>query len=419
MPSDILTAPLFTTAFEPVLAALASCPSRRACPAIDDRLWFQMMLLRIWDDCSSGRAFLQRLGLHLPVQPKASAYFASLHSSRRLKLLDHVANAIGPVLKAALPDPFARFTALKRFEILAGDSHWHAAACHDPNLSERRTAVGNLFGMNLRTQALFHLTLADQSACRREHDVHALKRMDGGALRQGAPKGVKVLWVWDRACIDFRQWHDWKHRLGVYFLTRTKENMRLETCGRLNFEPLAPENAGVTDDVLAGGSTGVMLRVIRYHDAKTGGDFEFVTNEMELPPGLLVHAYRKRWDIEKVFDELKNKFHQTKSWATSPTAKTVHAKLLCMARNLMVALLHRTERDGVGDTKEASRREQRAQSVTDPSARDAAQRDCLRRSLRRVLPLTLKFLRWFRAQLFTQASYIESLRHLRTVYDHL
>jgi hypothetical protein len=33
--------------------------------------------------------------------------------------------------------------------------------------------------------------------------------------------------------------------------------------------------------------------------------------------------------------------------------------------------------------------------------------------------LTLKFLRWFRAHLFTRASYIESLRHLRTVYDHL
>lgn len=419
MTSNILTAPVFTSTFQPVLDALASCTARRACPAIDDTLWLQMMLLRIWEDCSSGRAFLQRLGLHLPTQPKSSAYFASLHSPRRLKLLDQIGKLVAPVLKADLPDPFARFAALEGFEIFAGDSHWHAAACHDPRLSERRTAVGNLFGMNLRTQGLFHMTLSDQSTYKKEHDIHALKRLDEATLRQGTPKGIKVLWVWDRACIDFRQWHEWKHRLGIYFVTRTKENLRLETSGVLDFDRSAPENAGIIEDVLAGGSTGVMVRVIRYHDTKSAKDFEFVTNELNLPPGLIAHAYRKRWDIEKVFDELKNKFHQTKSWASSSTAKTVHAKLLCLARNLMVGLLHRTEGDGIANHREARRREQRAQSPTHPTRTPHPHWDYLHRCLPRVLPLTLKFLRWFRAQLFTQAPYIQSLRHLRTIYDHL
>ena len=34
--------------------------------------------------------------------------------------------------------------------------------------------------------------------------------------------------------------------------------------------------------------------------------------------------YRWRWQIEKVFDCLKNKLNEKKSWAASPTAKAAH-----------------------------------------------------------------------------------------------
>lgn len=35
---------------------------------------------------------------------------------------------------------------------------------------------------------------------------------------------AEALYIWDRAGIDFRQWHDWKQR-GIYFLSREKENI--------------------------------------------------------------------------------------------------------------------------------------------------------------------------------------------------
>jgi hypothetical protein len=44
-------------------------------------------------------------------------------------------------------------------------------------------------------------------------------------------------------------------------------------------------------------------------DPLTGKAYEFLTNEPDLPPGVLVELYRRRWDIEKVFDVLKT------SWA--------------------------------------------------------------------------------------------------------
>ena len=42
---------------------------------------------------------------------------------------------------------------------------------------------------------------------------------------------------------------------------------------------------------------------------------------MTLPPGLLAFIYKKRWDIEKVFDQFKNKLMENKAWEKSGNAK--------------------------------------------------------------------------------------------------
>jgi hypothetical protein len=49
------------------------------------------------------------------------------------------------------------------------------------------------------------LTVADQAGRKHEHDLRALKRLDIATLRQGAPKDRRVLYIWDRAGVDFRQ----------------------------------------------------------------------------------------------------------------------------------------------------------------------------------------------------------------------
>ena len=49
------------------------------------------------------------------------------------------------------------------------------------------------------------------------------------------------------------------------------------------------------------------LRLISHVDPVTGKAYEFLTNEPDLPPGLLAEPCRRRWNVEKVFDELKNK----------------------------------------------------------------------------------------------------------------
>jgi hypothetical protein len=61
-----------------------------------------------------------------------------------------------------------------------------------------------MFTLNLRSHALGHLCVADQDNCKKkEHETRALKRQTIEILRQGAPAGRKVLYICDRAGIDF------------------------------------------------------------------------------------------------------------------------------------------------------------------------------------------------------------------------
>ncbi len=62
----------------------------------------------------------------------------------------------------------------------------------------------------------------------------------------------------------------------------------------------------------------------------TGGFYDFLTNEMTIPPGLFARLYQMRWGIEKVYDEVKNNCDDKRAWASSPTAKTMQATLICL-----------------------------------------------------------------------------------------
>ena len=78
--------------------------------------------------------------------------------------------------------------------------------------------------------------------------MRALKKLSRPELRLGAGKGRSVIYAWDRACIDFRQWHHWKN-WGVYFITLEKANMKLEEMAAPRaFERTDPRNTGVIAD---------------------------------------------------------------------------------------------------------------------------------------------------------------------------
>lgn len=406
--------------FLPLEQLLPLCQHLRSCPALPDWDWLCLLVQRVLQAVPSGRAFLQEHAPACTVSPELTTFFESLRSARRLALVDELNFRLRCLLRQRLPDRLAAYPELNNFDVFAGDGHWHGAAVHDPLTDGTKYATGHFFGLNLRHGGVFHLSAADQIGRLKEHDMRALKRLAVQTLRQDAPTGRQVLWVWDKAGIDFRQWHRWKQSAGIYFVSRPKENMTRDVVGRNRWEPEAPINQGVVDDVLVATSQGVAVRRVSYRDPVDGELFEFLTNEFELPPGLIVHLYRLRWDIEKTFDEFKNKLAEKKSWASHPTAKSLHAQLLCLTHTLL-ALFETVvvEATGIRNVAEDARRERRLAELEAGLARAGERLPKAIRTLLRCTQHSVKLIRWLRSSLRESTSCQAALARLRRLYAKL
>lgn len=177
-------------------------------------------------------------------------------------------------------------------------------------------------------------------------------------LRQGAGKGRKVLWVWDQAGVDFPFWQERKAS-GIYFLSLRKDGMCLDVETEREIDFTQPINQGVTADREVADRRGLRVREITCCDPRDGAGYVYLTNELTLEPGLLVLLYKTRWEIEKVFDETKPKLAETKSWATSDTAKEMQAHFVAIVHNLRLLLQDGQQQQGVENTAELQRREKR------------------------------------------------------------
>lgn len=418
--------------FKPLFEFLPFARHLRDCPALDDATWLEAGVRRCLGIFQSGRDFLQQLGDLHHTEIGISTFFESFKSKRRLRLLDELLAQSRRQMHQEMPDAFASFPSLDDFDLFAGDGHFIAAACHDlpaprgkpspadalPDPTTRvattKYATGHLYTLDLRSHAMSHLTVADQIERKKENEMRALKRQTAEALRQGAAKGRKVLYVWDRAGIDFRQWFDWKHGSGIYFLSREKENMKLDVLGIHPFDPKETINGGVLSDQIVGTSTGVSLRRVSYEDPQTGIIYHYLTNlPASVPPGVVALLYKVRWDVEKVFDEFKNKLVETKAWASSANAKTVQARMLCLTHNLMTLMEQKIEkRSGVRNEAEFKRREKRRNEKP-------AEVKIVELAVERLTQRTVKFIRWLKNHLDLKHDWNRAIARLVKIYSKM
>jgi hypothetical protein len=267
------------------------------------------------------------------------------------------------------------------------------------------------------------LTALDDIFRKKEHDMHALKRLTASALRQGAVKGRKVVMVYDRAVIDFRLWATWKSGSGIYVITRTKENMSLTLCGEPHFDDQDPINSGVIADQLVTAATGggVLRRVI-FNDVCTGEFYEFLTNilDQNVPPGVIAFLYRCRWGIEKTFDEFKNKLGEQKAWATSLTAKRIQGEMLCLTMNLIALIAHHLAT--TEDISNEPEKKRRAKRLEEAKAKAAEIGEVLPQALILVQAMTqhgVKLIRWLAARLWSPKPWKEACLELARLYRWL
>ena len=413
------TKTVFGKLIQPLISLVDKCNYKRKCNALPDHEWIKTGLLRILSQEPSGRAFLQKLSDSGGTDLKRSHFFETLKSERRLKLCRDVSFSLYNKMrsKKSQSDPFSEFAVLDGYDIHAGDGHYHKAAVHDVRKDGKKYPTQHFYSVDLRSHALRHLTLADTSGKRkREHDTRALKRLDLETLRQSAPKGRKVIYVWDRAGIDFFQWFKWKHLGGIYFISREKKNMDLMVIAELGYDKKDPVNAGVQNYQLVECSAGVMMHRVVYKCPISGDVYYFVTSLSTIPPGLIAYLYRTRWDIEKIFDEVKNKLTEKKAWATSDIAKEMQAQFVCIAHNLMLILEDCIEKRGIVNEIENNRRSKRLDQVLASSKTGNKKLPAFLIQPKRATQSSVKFIRWLRNHLFINTSWREALGPLQRIY---
>ena len=292
--------------------------------------------------------------------------------------------------------------------------HWHKAASHDPRHNGVKMAVGHFYSLNLRTHTLRQLAVGEGA---HEHALSVLKRLTPRGLRQEVPKGRRTLLIYDRAGIDFDYWKRCRHECAIYFLSRTQSNPGLSWEERRPWVASAPRNRGVQEDM--GGKTrdGHNLRLIGYVDPVAGKAYAFLTNEPDLPPGVLAELYRRRWDVEKVFDELKNKLGEKKAWATSSEAKQTQAHLLTITHNLLLLYEQAlAERHQVQNRAEDQRRRERKKEQQQIARKKGQPLSTLVVRALSATQRSVKFIRWLREALRYQLAETTAVLRLKHLY---
>ena len=405
--------------------ALETATHTHICPSFPDSAFLRSGVGRCLHAVRSGREWVQALRDILRKPITVNNFFQALRSERRLALVKEINDElIGQCAIDPPADPFADQEELEGFALFAGDGHVHACSTHEEPIQEKRRSPAHLFMLDLRSRALSHLEITrvedkDNPNRKSEHELRMLKRVPIKTLRMNQPTGTKVLIAYDRAVIDFEQWHKWKQGSGIYILTREKANMALGVIGENIVDRSDPRNLGVEADQLVGHSKGRCIRRVIYTDPLSGTTYRFITNEMTVPPGLIAAIYKSRWDIEKTFDELKNKLLEGKSWAKSSTSKCIHGTFLCLTHNLLVLLENTLEREeGIRDEKVLRRRAAREAKNTAQAKAENRPANPLLSLARRATQRSSQFLRWLRRVLLTKTPWRQAIVNLRPLMQH-
>lgn len=399
--------------FEPVDRFLRSANTSRDCPDFTDQHFLYSGIRRVISNTESGRAWVQHWRSVTQTTLGVVNFFASLKSPRRLALvreLDEFVRADVDALRQTT-DPFLIHKELADFALYAADGHFHEASVHDKRDEDgQKPLVEHFFALNMRTHTLRHLDVARPEK-KREHDLTALRRFGQQTLRMGEKAGRKVVFVYDRAIVDFVQWIEWKKKSGIYVISREKENMKLQVVGVLDWDRSDPRNAGVIADEYVGTFSGVMIRRVQYVDPVTGKTFAFLTSEFTIPPGLIALLYRHRWDIEKIFDEIKNKFFERKAWAANDNAKCQHALFCCLAHNLLLLMEFRLDKEnGITETKLEQKRQRRKEILM-----AANPHMIIPLTINRITQRSLQFIRWLRYALDFHVPWNDALTSLQPI----
>lgn len=155
-----------------------------------------------------------------------------------------------------------------------------------------------------------------------------------------------AIYVVDRAFIDGRYWDKRLTLFGSTVITRMKSVLNYTVSKE---RPLKSGqcNEGILYDrevELKCSKKAWRLIGFQHPDGKR---YEYLTNDMELEPGVVAFLYLRRWDEEKYFDDIKNNLACSKAWGKNPVSIEQQA-LLSMVTMILTTLFINRRKEELG-----------------------------------------------------------------------
>ena len=151
----------------------------------------------------------------------------------------------------------------------------------------------------------------------------------------------KEIVAMDRAYVNYEKFEELTDR-NVVYVTKKKKSLRYETqvdCMEMNTEGKMEYREQVV--VFRKGTVNHIARIITYVDMKKDRQAKLVsllTNDFDMPLETVVAIYRRRWQIESLFKQIKQNFPLRYFYGESANAIKIQIWVTLIA-NLLLSLL--------------------------------------------------------------------------------
>jgi hypothetical protein len=290
---------------------------------------------------SSLREYVQTL-FHLDTNqtqaPIARATWSdALASAGRRNVLRPAVVQLVEQARSTLPDLLVHVEGIGSREVIATDATYQSESAHyDPRYPKPDGGNDNQKGHMLLSHfdVRHGIALAVTTETRSLGEMRVLKREESSGLNWLRAK--RAIHVVDRAFIDGRFWDQRFKLYASTVITRMKPVLKYSLINE-NDVAINTSNEGILYDrtVTLQSSQGTW-RLIGFR-SPDGIEYEYLTNDQELLPGVVAFLYHRRWDKEKYYDCFKNDLAGSKAWGKSPVAIEQQA-LLGIATTILTRL---------------------------------------------------------------------------------
>ncbi|VAX24787.1 hypothetical protein MNBD_IGNAVI01-2831 [hydrothermal vent metagenome] len=250
----------------------------------------------------------------LPV--KRSTYSDALASPHRRDILREGFSKLLDASQSQLADRFIHIPDLPNRPIIATDVTYQAESSHFTRVVPKEGGTDNQKGhallthFDMRTSIPIGLTSTTCSL----GEMRILKENEHSTSQ--CMQTRHAIHVVDRAFIDGKFWDLYKQKYKSTVITRMKSSLKSVEKKQ---QPISPKicNKNIRHDkIVEMQFSKKPWRLIGFV-TDDGTEYEYLTNDFDLEPGIVAFLYYRRWDEEKYFDTFKNDLSGKKAWSKS------------------------------------------------------------------------------------------------------